>query len=131
MAMNKHVTNEHGLDLVKYTMHKISLEGKDSIKRQKCKNKTFVTPIAIINFFGGMRPYKKSNPIQMGFIEDFFWMIVRGYMPLSIVESPWLRQMGLLLCGQVQFPFCKQLVHEHLPVLLQKTMEVYVFLDIG
>ncbi len=52
-------------------------------------------------------------------------------MPLSIVESPWLRQMGLLLCGQVQFPFCKQLVHEHLPVLLQKTMEVYVFLDIG
>jgi len=33
MAMNKHVTNEHGLDLVKYTMHKIGLEGKDSSKR--------------------------------------------------------------------------------------------------
>jgi hypothetical protein len=33
MAMNKHVTNEHGLDLVKYAMHKTNLEGRDSSKR--------------------------------------------------------------------------------------------------
>jgi len=45
-------------------------------------------PIAITNFFGSMKHYKKSNPIQMGFIEDFVLMIAKGYMPLSIVESP-------------------------------------------
>jgi cysteine synthase len=33
MAMNKHVTNEHGLNLVKYTVHKTGLEGKDSSKK--------------------------------------------------------------------------------------------------
>jgi len=48
-------------------------------------------PTTIIIFFGGVRPYKKSNPIQMGFIEDLGLMIAKGYMPLSIVESPRLR----------------------------------------
>ncbi len=33
MAMNKHVTNEHGLKLVKYIVHKTSLKGKNSSKR--------------------------------------------------------------------------------------------------
>jgi hypothetical protein len=65
-------------------------------------------PIAIINFLGGMKHYKKSNPIQMGFTEDFVLMIAKGYMPLSIVESPWLKQMVLHLCGQIQFPSRKQ-----------------------
>ncbi len=39
-------------------------------------------------FLGGVRPYKKSNPIQMGYIEDLVLMIAKGYMPLCIVESP-------------------------------------------
>jgi hypothetical protein len=30
MAMKKHVTNEHGPNLVKYIVHKISLKAKDS-----------------------------------------------------------------------------------------------------
>jgi hypothetical protein len=63
MAMKKHVTNEHGPDLVKYTVHKIGLEGRDSNRRQKCKSRTFNTPTSIIKFFGGVRFYKKSNPI--------------------------------------------------------------------
>jgi hypothetical protein len=67
----------------------------------------------------------------MGFIEDLVLMIVEGYMPLSIVQSPWLRWMVLHLCDQVWFPFRKQLVREHLPTLLQKTMEVYVFPSIN
>lgn len=33
MAMNKHVTNEHGLNLVKHIVHKTGLEGKNSSKR--------------------------------------------------------------------------------------------------
>jgi len=38
--------------------------------------------------------------------------------------------MVLCLCGQVQFPSCKQLVCEHLLALLQKIMEIYVIPDI-
>jgi hypothetical protein len=51
-------------------------------------------------------------------------MIAKGYMPLSIMESPWLRQMML---HQIWFLSCKQLGYEHLPILLQKTMATYVF----
>jgi hypothetical protein len=62
--------------------------------------------------------YKKFNPMQMGFIEDLVLIIIKGYMPLSIVGSPWLKQMVLHFCGQIQFPSHKQLVCEHLPILL-------------
>jgi hypothetical protein len=48
-----------------------------------------------------VKPYKKSNPIQMGFIENLVLMIAKGYMPLPIVESLWLRRMVLCLCDQV------------------------------
>jgi len=48
-------------------------------------------------------------------------------MPLSIVENPSLKRMALCLCGQVQFPSWKQLVHQHLLALLQKTMVTYMF----
>ncbi len=43
MAMNKHATNEHGLDLVKYMVCKNDLEGKDGGKQQKCKHKASMT----------------------------------------------------------------------------------------
>jgi len=66
MAMKKHVTNEHGLDLVKYIVHKRGLEGKESSKKQKCKSRAFIMPTSIIKFFESVRPYKKSNPIQNG-----------------------------------------------------------------
>jgi hypothetical protein len=99
--MTKHVTNENGPNLVKYTVHKIGPEDKDNSKRLKCKNKTFITLTSIINFFEGLKCYKKSNPIQMGFIEDIIFMIIKGYKPLSIMESLWLRQMILCLYGQV------------------------------
>jgi hypothetical protein len=37
----------------------------------------------------------------------------------------------LHLCGQVHLFFRKQLVHEHLHVLLQKTMATYVLITIA
>jgi hypothetical protein len=67
----------------------------------------------------------------MGFIEDIFYIIIKGYMPLSIVERAWLKQMVLRLYGQIQFPSHKKLVHEHLRALLHKTMEIYMFPAIG
>jgi hypothetical protein len=71
-------------------LHKNSdVKGKNGGKRQKCKQKAFATPITITNVFGNVRPYKKSNPIQMGFIEDLVLMIAKENMPLFVVESPW------------------------------------------
>jgi hypothetical protein len=99
--MKKHVTNEHGPNLVKCIVHKTSLEGRDSSKRQKRKSRAFIMPTSIIIFFGGVKFYKKSNPIQMGFIKDLVFMIVKGCIPLSIMESPWLKQMVLCLYGEV------------------------------
>jgi hypothetical protein len=61
--MKKHVINAHGPDLVKNMVHKIDLKGRDSNKRQKCKSRAFVTLTTITNFFGGVKLYKKSNPI--------------------------------------------------------------------
>lgn len=88
-------------------------------------------PTSIINYFGSVRPYKKSNPIQIGLIKDFVFFNVKAYMLLSTVESPWLRQNGIASLCQIQFLFNKQLIHEHLCVLLHKTMEVYMFPTIG
>ncbi len=51
-------------------------------------------------------------------------------MPLSTVETL-VEANGIASLCQVQFLFHKQLIHEHLCVLLHKTMEVYMFLAIG
>jgi hypothetical protein len=58
-------------------------------------------PTTITIYFLGVRYYKKSNPIQMGFIEHLVLMITKGYMPLFIVGNPQLRQMVLCLYGQI------------------------------
>jgi len=60
-------------------------------------------PTSIINYFGSVRPYKKSNPIQIGLIKDFVFFNVKAYMLLSTVESPWLRQMVLHLYVKSSF----------------------------
>jgi len=76
--MKKHAINEHGPYLVKYIMHKIDLKGGDNNKRHKCRSRASVTLTTITNFFGDVRPYKKSNTIQMGFIEDLVLIIDKG-----------------------------------------------------
>jgi hypothetical protein len=69
-------------------MHKSALKGRDSGKWYKCKSRAFVTPSAITNFFGNVRPYKKCHIVQIGFIKDLVLMIAKSYMPLFIVKSP-------------------------------------------
>ncbi len=88
-------------------VHKISLEGRNSNKRKNCNNRASIMPTTIIMFFGRVRPYKKSNPIQMGFIEDLILMIANSYMPLSIVESPLVEGNGVasLWSSPVSFLF--------------------------
>lgn len=78
----------------------VAIKDKDGGEQQKWKHKAFATLTTIINFSENVRPYKNSNPIQMGFIDDLVLMIVNGYMCLFIVDNPWLKQMVLCLCGQ-------------------------------
>jgi hypothetical protein len=87
--------------LVKYMAHKNGVENKGGGTWQKCKQKAFVTLMAIMNFFKYVKPYKKCNPTQMRFIEDLVLMIAKGCMPFSIVESLSLKWMVLCNCGQV------------------------------
>jgi hypothetical protein len=86
--MQKHVVNEHNLDLHKYLFHtNFNVKGRDGGIKKKCKQKVFATPTTIMNFFGNVRPYKRSNLNQMGFIKDLVLMIAKGYMPLVEVNG--------------------------------------------
>ncbi len=80
MAMKKHVTNEHGLDLVKYMAYKNDLEGKDGSKWQKCKQyKAYVTPITITCVFKNVKPYKNNvTQFRRGSLRILFWWLLRA-----------------------------------------------------
>ncbi len=59
-SMQKHVANEHNLDLQKFLLHKkIDVKGKDGGKTQKCKQRASTTPTTITNFFGNVKTYEK------------------------------------------------------------------------
>ena len=52
--------------------------------------------------------------------------IAKGYESLSIVESAWLRRLMMRRDPKVVCPSRKQLVREHIPAMLAKTMDRYV-----
>ena len=52
-------------------------------------------------------------------------MIAKGCMPLSSMESPWMRRT-LLSCDPKLFLSRKALVNEHIPAMLKKIMEQYM-----
>ncbi len=58
-----------------------------SPSREKCKNYKRATPFTIIEFFFNVQSYKSSNPLQLVFIEDLVLFIMKGYVPLSTMES--------------------------------------------
>jgi hypothetical protein len=62
--MKKHVAHEHGPKLLKYVVHNNVLKNTTR-KREKTKNRAFVTPFTIRIFFETMRLCKKSHFIHM------------------------------------------------------------------
>ncbi len=52
--------------------------------------------------------------------------VAKGYEALSIVECFWLRHLVMRQNGKVRFPIQKQLVKDHIPLMLAKTMDRYV-----
>ncbi len=64
ISMKKHVAHEHGPKLLKYVVHNNVLKNTTR-KREKTKNRAFVTPFTIRIFFETMRLCKKSHFIHM------------------------------------------------------------------
>ncbi len=77
MAMKKHGPNEHGLNLVKYMVHKISLKGKNSNKRKKCKNRASITPITITIFLKMWSLTKNPTQFRWGSLKILFWWLLK------------------------------------------------------
>jgi hypothetical protein len=85
----------------------------------------------IVDFFGSKEPYKKLDPPQVNFITNLVLLIVKGCIPLSLVESQWVRRLVLMCDSKMAFPSRRQLLKEHIPAMFMKTMEQYVLPLVG
>jgi hypothetical protein len=52
--------------------------------------------------------------------------VIKGFLPMRIVESIWLQKMAYKLCPRLVFPSRKTFVDDVLSRLVEKTMFTYV-----
>jgi hypothetical protein len=57
--MKKHLVHEHAIELTKYKACIKKVEDGDGGGQHKCKKMKIITPLTIIDFFGGGIGYKK------------------------------------------------------------------------
>ena len=122
-SMKTHVENEHAEEFSRYVRESKVDEGDTA--RQKSKKRKGAPPSSITAYFGNTKPYAKNDVQQQRFIEDLVLFIAKGYESLSIVESAWLRRLMMRRDPKVVCPSRKQLVREHIPAMLTKTMDRY------
>lgn len=126
--MKNHVDQNHSVIFERYKTEREAGELlATGSARKKSKTRPTIPPSEITSFFGAQRPYNKSDPAQVKFMEDLLLFICKSYQPLSIVEDQWLRRFIMHQNPKVIFPSLRQLVREHLPLMLAKTMERYVW----
>jgi hypothetical protein len=53
-------------------------------------------------------------------VEDLILLLLKNYLPMHLVESPWLKHFGLQLCPKVIFAFQKKVSQEILLELVKK-----------
>ena len=123
-SMKTHVENEHAEELARYVRESKAEEGDTA--RQKTKKRKGAPPSSITAYFGNTKPYAKNDVQQQRFLEDLVLFIAKGYESLSIVESAWLRKLMMRRDPKVVCPSRKQLVREHIPAMLTKTMDRYL-----
>jgi hypothetical protein len=46
-----------------------------------------LTPNAIFGIFSSTNQFKKDNETHVCFLEDVMLFVIKGYLPMSIVES--------------------------------------------
>jgi hypothetical protein len=67
-----------------------------SLSHEPTKKRTHVIPSAISGFFSSTNQFKKDNETQVCFLEDVMLFVIKGYLPMKIVESIWLQRMAYM-----------------------------------
>jgi len=94
--------------------------------KRLAKQKCVPTPSNIASFFGCTIPYSKNDPHQIQFEKNLVLFIAKKLIPLSFVESPFLRRLLLKQNPHVSFPSMHQLMNEILPRLVEKTKKDFI-----
>jgi hypothetical protein len=87
--MEKHVELEHNTLIKKFHKKQFDVVTIISLSCEPTKKQAHVTPSAIFGFFSFTNQFKK-NETQVCFLEDVMLFVIKGYLPMSIVESIWL-----------------------------------------
>jgi hypothetical protein len=87
--MKKHVDSEHGALLKRY-VEEVNNCFKPSFQHELAIKRLHVTPIAIFRFFSSINQFTKYHETQIAFLEDERLYVIKGFLPMRIVESIWL-----------------------------------------
>jgi hypothetical protein len=90
MTMKKHVEYDHVV-LLKILLKDATLEVPKSPLYCELSKKRVNVPFKILGFFLNNYKFKKDDLTQSGFVEDFMSFIIKGLLPMRIVESIWLQ----------------------------------------
>ncbi len=100
-------------------------------EKQSSKVWKIVTPRSIFAFFSSITTYKKIDEKRKTFTNDLMKTIVKGLLPLSIVENISMRLFGLWKDPRLVFPSCKTLTKKIFPLYGECTLEKFVLLYIN
>lgn len=103
-SMKKHLDAAHLCEFGHYVTEAKAKATAVGESHQKSKKRKIVQSSQIIDFFSSQQPYKKVEQLQINFITNLVLIIAKGYVPLSIVESQWLRRMVLQCNSKIAFP---------------------------
>jgi hypothetical protein len=125
-SMKNHIINEHGAMVSKYKNHRIEEAKSAGLRHEKNKKHMGVAPSTITKYFGSQQPYKSFDPMHIHFIENLMLFVAKRYEILFMVECPLLCCLVMKQNGKIHFPTRKQLVKNHIPLMLAKIMDYYV-----
>jgi len=74
---------------------------------------------------------KKNDVAQQQFLEILVFSICKGYRPLSTCKNIWFQWLVLHQCFHVQFSSRSSLMEKMLPIMVKKTMDQHVWLDLA
>jgi hypothetical protein len=67
----------------------------------------------IFGYFSINSTFRKDDPIHVGFLEDLMLLVVKGFLPMRIVGSIWLKRLSYKLCPRIVFSsnkFCLKMI---------------------
>jgi hypothetical protein len=90
-----------------------------------------ITLNAISRLFSSTNQFTKDNDTHVGFLEDVMLYVIKGFLPMKIIESVWLHRLAYRLCPRVVFPSKNVFVEKIMLDLVEKTMVTYVQLALA